>query len=245
MDAGNFFAPNSRATDIKSVVSWKELERLRYDAVTLGRREIENWSVARQLLANSPLPLVTTNLFVKRGQAWEPVGAPFLIVERAGVRMAILGLLARSEVPEWMIRSASDSLRVLPMIPAALRTRSQLASDVDLVIALVSDTPRRSSSPAPELPAADIIIHGQGQCTIGENAIDVGGTRGRSLGLVRVVVSPSGEISSYQGRSVALTGSMAEDPKIADDARKVCAVSKQLQDEVRQGRGRRRPAVSP
>jgi len=39
-DAGNFFALDRPESDIISVVAWREMERLEYDAVTLGRREL-------------------------------------------------------------------------------------------------------------------------------------------------------------------------------------------------------------
>lgn len=46
MDAGNFFAPKSQGIDVRSAVSWLEMERLGYDAVTLGRAKLARMGYA-------------------------------------------------------------------------------------------------------------------------------------------------------------------------------------------------------
>ena len=234
LDAGNFFARPDRTTDIISVVAWKEMERLRHDAVILGRREFERWFLVEYLLAESPLPLVTTNVEVKRDGTWEPLGISDLVVERGGLRVGILGLTEKSDLPGWVLHSRADNLRVLPVVSSATRACARLKNRVDLVVALVASNSDVFSGLPSEVPGIDIVVAGRGACSVGGEVLNESSTRGWSLGIARLVVAPCGQLLSSRGHNVDLTPAHAEDSVIAGDADRVMEESRSMYEEVRQ-----------
>ncbi len=234
LDAGDFFAAADRTTDILSVVAWKEMERLGYDAATLGYNEFQRWSLVEYLLSESRLPLVTTNVEVKRNDKWEPLGVPYLIVQRGGLRIGVLGLTEKSDLPSWVLRSRADSLRVLPVVDAARRACVDLDGRVDLVVALVASKANPSRSLPREVPEIDVVVAGPGVCSVGGQALTKTQSRGMSLGITHLVVSPSGKLLSHEGHNVALTRAHREDPVIARDAQRVVEESRSMREEIRQ-----------
>ncbi len=219
------------------------MERLNYDAVTLGPWELANWRLVTYLLSESRLSLVTTNLEVKRDYVWQPVGAPHLLITRGGIRFGILGLIPESDVPEWVLASEEESVRVVPLIAAAREACSQLRSQADLVVALVGMhwgcRPRLPRFLFRDVPEIDIVIAGPGICRVGDKVLARSGMRGTSLGVADLLVSPSGTLVSAEGHTVDLTPAHAADSVIAADAAWVVDQSLKLQEERREWRRKR------
>lgn len=246
VDAGNFFAEDKRETDILSVVSWKEMERLGYDAVNLGEAEIENWALVKMMISEGTLPLVTTNLQVRRDGVWQLVDAPYRIVERSGLRLGILGLMGDHELPEWVLRSAGDSLRVMPMLETAGLAALPLAEEVDLMVALLAGNEADAIALATAVPELDLVVGGRGprrmaepDTTVGRVIINRGGSSGATLGVTWFVVSPEGKMVERGCNRVELTEDFPEDPDLARDARRVMELSRELGRQAEQGRATR------
>jgi 2',3'-cyclic-nucleotide 2'-phosphodiesterase (5'-nucleotidase family) len=246
VDGGNFFARDSRETDIVSVVSWKEMERLGYDAATLGRAELENWALVKMMIAEGTLPLVTTNLEVLRDSTWRSVGATQRIIERGGLRLGILGLMGDRELPEWVLRSAKDSLRVRPMLAAARQAADPLAKDVDLVIALLAGDRADARALADSVPELDLIVGGIDPAdlscpdtTMSAVIINRSGPWGRTVGVTRIGVSRDGDIVERACDRIELTNAFAEDPSLVRDVKRVMDISRELLEQAEQGRALR------
>lgn len=250
-DAGNFFALDHPESDILSVVAWREMERLGYDAVTLGRRELVNWRLTRQLTADGTLPLVTTNLQWQRESGWELVGSPYLMLDREGVRFGILGVTSESQLPRWVAASAQDSIRLLPSVETTRAQARTLRRQADVVVALVAGKPEELRSLALQVPELDVIIGGSGTCRgtcpyrlDPDGAVfNTAGFGGGTVGMTKLIISPSNRVVGFGGSNVRLTAAMREDPVIAEDARRVVGLSRGLGEERRQHRGSRRRAT--
>src|SRR5262245_7658258 len=70
------------------------LQRLGYDGLAVGNHELDHGvQHLEELLAGADLPALCANVFDPRTGERAPFGAPYRIVERGGVRIALVGLL--------------------------------------------------------------------------------------------------------------------------------------------------------
>jgi 2',3'-cyclic-nucleotide 2'-phosphodiesterase (5'-nucleotidase family) len=239
VDAGNFFATGNRLTRLVSVVAWKEMERLGYDAVTLGQAELTNWKLVQLLLAEDSLHVVTTNLERRVADGWRPVGVPSRVINRDGVRVGILGITMDSEMREWMHRVVGDSLRLLPPARAARDAIHDLAERSDLILVLLAGNDDDLKSFAAAVPEADVIVGGRcagTSCTpepgpgrIGRAVVNTAGVGGSSVGLTKLVIAPRRGILECSTTMTVLRRQMPKDSVIARDALRIMKEVEQLQ----------------
>ncbi|WP_289754452.1 bifunctional UDP-sugar hydrolase/5'-nucleotidase [uncultured Duncaniella sp.] len=96
------------------------MKRMRYDAMTIGNHDIETGHpVYDRFRADlAPIPLLGAN--VTDISTGEPYFKPYTVVERNGVRFAVLGLLT-SAIPAWLPEKLWEGLDVEPMVESARR----------------------------------------------------------------------------------------------------------------------------
>jgi len=233
VDAGNFTCPLTPATRLLNLMAWKEMESLGYDAVALGRYEILNYAFLRRLLAESTLPLVTTNLEVFRDGAWQPIGERVIVVERGGLRIAFLGLLPEERLSPRLRAWPVDSLRVLPLADAVRRACDELDGQVDLVVALeAGPVPARSGPRAGDMPEIDVVIDSRGACWVAGYEDGSITWRGTSLGLACLVVSADGRLLAHGTQHHLLRDGIPVDSVQAARAERVDARSRARRDQV-------------
>lgn len=96
------------------------MKRMRYDAMTIGNHDIETGHpVYDRFRADlAPIPLLGAN--VTDISTGEPYFKPYTVVERNGVRFAVLGLLTPA-IPAWLPEKLWEGLDVEPMVESARR----------------------------------------------------------------------------------------------------------------------------
>lgn len=96
------------------------MKRMRYDAMTIGNHDIETGHLVydRFRADLAPIPLLGAN--VTDISTGEPYFKPYTVVERNGVRFAVLGLLT-SAIPAWLPEKLWEGLDVEPMVESARR----------------------------------------------------------------------------------------------------------------------------
>jgi 2',3'-cyclic-nucleotide 2'-phosphodiesterase (5'-nucleotidase family) len=244
VDAGNFFDTENRLNRLVSVVAWKEMERLGYDAVALGARELASWRLVELLLAEDSLRVVTTNLEHRVASGWEPVGVRSRVVVRDGVRVGILGITMDSEMAEWIHRAYGDSLRVQPAVPAAQAAIQGLAGATDIILALLAGTNDDLVSFAAAVPEVDVIVGGGcagSSCRprtrdperIGHAVVNTAASGGSSVAVTELLVAPHRGIIEYAGAEIILRRGMPEDTLIAHDAARVMGIVREMHEERR------------
>lgn len=108
---------------------------LQYDAGTVGNHDIEaGHSVYDGLLTAYNFPLLAANaVSTKSG---EPYFKPYAIIERGGVRIAVLGLVTPS-IPEWIPAELFSGMEFKPMLETARKWMPEiLKQKPDLVVGL-------------------------------------------------------------------------------------------------------------
>jgi 2',3'-cyclic-nucleotide 2'-phosphodiesterase/3'-nucleotidase len=112
------------------------MDRIGYDAVAVGNHEFNfGIEVLRRAERQASFPLLSANTVdVATG---EPAFRPYVVLERDGVRIGVLGLTTPS-VPRWEVPAHYAGLRFEPMADAARRWVQTLRTDeaCDLVVVL-------------------------------------------------------------------------------------------------------------
>lgn len=90
---------------------------MRYDAATLGNHDIETGhNVYDRYVAGSPAPVLGANII--DAATGEPYVKPYVIMERDGVRVAVLGMITEA-IPAWLPETLWSGLRFDNMVEAA------------------------------------------------------------------------------------------------------------------------------
>ncbi|MCK4302961.1 MAG: hypothetical protein KAY24_01845 [Candidatus Eisenbacteria sp.] len=218
VDGGDFF---HRVNKLESIVSWREMERLGYAAVTLGEVEFERWELAESLLTHTDLPVVCTNVERQTASGWELVGNRYLIVPVNGVRVGILSVID-SQLSNSVIEKAGDRVRLLPAMETTREVARILRKKSDVVVLLAHLDYKAMEQYASSLPEVDVILGGHmtrkdtGPKKIADTIINRSGTRGQHVCITRLVVSPQNEVVDFGGLNLTLTADYPEDPVVAE-----------------------------
>lgn len=92
-------------------------ELMKYDAVTLGNHDIETGhAVYDRIKSSMPVPVLAANVIDET--TGEPYFKPYVIIERNGIKVAVLGLITPA-IPAWLPRNLWSGLKFEPMIESA------------------------------------------------------------------------------------------------------------------------------
>lgn len=142
-----------------------------YDAQTLGNHDVETGhSVYDKWIAESRCPMLGAN--VTDIQTGQPYLKPYAVIERQGVRIAILGLITPA-IPNWLSGNLWSGLRFDDMVSAARLWMERIRRDAhpDVVIGLFHSgkqggitTPAYEENAAlrvaREVPGFDLVLFG-------------------------------------------------------------------------------------
>lgn len=183
---------------------------LKYDAGTVGNHDIEaGHSVYDRLVNEYEFPLLAANAVdLKTG---EPYFKPYTIIERDGIRVAVLGLVTAS-IPEWLPPELYAGMEFRPMLETAKKWMPEILNEEpDLVVGLFHSGWNReefesrrdeflredgSAAVAYNVPGFDIIFNGHDHRLANEKFVNIegdtvlmlnAGSRGRTI--ARAVVT--------------------------------------------------------
>ena len=142
-----------------------------YDDQTLGNHDVETGhSVYDKWIAESRCPMLGAN--VTDTQTGQPYLKPYAVIERQGVRIAILGLITPA-IPNWLSGNLWSGLRFDDMVSAARLWMERIRRDAhpDVVIGLFHSgkqggitTPAYEENAAlrvaREVPGFDLVLFG-------------------------------------------------------------------------------------
>ena len=157
-------------TDIPNVAA-SVINYLRYDAQTMGNHDVETGhAVYDKWIKEVNCPMLGANIIdTSTGQ---PYVKPYTIIEREGVRVAILGMLTPA-IPNWLNEHLWSGLRFDEMVASARKWIAYLKANEhpDVIIGLfhsgkeggiTTDTYEENTSlrVAREVPGFDLILYG-------------------------------------------------------------------------------------
>lgn len=103
-------------TDVKNIAA-EVINYMRYDAQTFGNHDVEpGHAVYDKWIRDVECPMLGANIIDTKTN--QPYVKPYIIVERSGVKVAIIGLLTPA-IPNWLNEALWKGLRFEEMVNAA------------------------------------------------------------------------------------------------------------------------------
>jgi len=228
----------------KSVLIWKEFERLGYDAVTLGEIELRHWDLLPELMEQHPIPLVCTNLERLQDGHWAPLGEKYLIIDADGVKVGVLGVISESLVSAHIVRATNEEIRVLPPMEEIDRLVPILAEQTDVIVVLAHMEAQAFEQFASLLNGVDVLLGGhvtrrdEAPLQIADVIVNRSGTRGQALASTRMIISPHGEVIDFGGRNAILLPEYPEDPVVLEAIAQANRIAMDQRKDERKARPR-------
>ena len=120
---------------------------MRYDAVTMGNHDVEaGHEVYDRWAEQCEMPVLGAN--VVRTDTGEPYLPPYVVLERQGVRIAVLGLVTPG-IPLWLPENLWSGLRFDDMEATARKYMPEMRQKADIVVGLFHSGVGRSAGYAP------------------------------------------------------------------------------------------------
>lgn len=213
LDAGDTLFGQPLADETQGKVIVDAMNLLGYAAMTLGESDLQLATVAvlRQRAGEARFPFLAANL-----SGPVPV-KPYALVAIGGREIGILGLanadVARLEVP-------GGTFTISDPVEAARRYVPELRAVTNVVIVLSHLGVDLDQRLAKEVPGITVIVGGhsrrfiQPPIMVGTTMIVQAGFNGEGLGLLRLQVDSEGNVTSFQGEVVMLSGGVPDDPEM-------------------------------
>ncbi len=244
MDGGDFLHRNARDNYLESVLTWNEMVRTGYQAVTLGELEFGQWETVDSLMRHTPLPVVCTNVEVLRDGQWQQLGERYRLIEINGIRVGILGVIGPTQLSPTVIRSTGDRVRLLPPEESLREAVAEVRGRTDVLVLLAHLDPQAMEQYASLLPDVDVILGGHmtaadtGPVPAGDAILNRSGSRGQVVSVTRLIISPEGQIVDFGGLNFTLVPEYAEDAAVAQAAESAKAEGERRVRERNQRRER-------
>lgn len=162
-DCGDCIKTGNLGVPLRREEAWELLAAAGCDAGTLGNRETHVLESAfRAKLDGAQHPLLVANVRRKDGKPFLPGST---VIERAGLRIGVLGVMVPM-VTERMKTKAASAFLWDPPIPAAQTAARELRSEVDLVIALTHIGYSLDRELAQQVPEVDLVLGGHSHTLI-------------------------------------------------------------------------------
>jgi 5'-nucleotidase len=214
LEAGDFATGPGPHGEIVGLVAARAMARMGYDAILPGEVELNLGAPFWEKVAGLDLPFVHTNF---GSAALGPPARKAVVVERAGRRIAVLGLLGADL---YFLPEAKESLQIDPPDEAA---RSALADlrrgwDFDLVVALVHMRGGDVDRLVERVPEIDLVVAGHTSRNVeeperrGRALLVSAGFLGQQVGALRL---PGGRLAAAENSLIRLEASLPEDEQIA------------------------------
>lgn len=180
----SYFSNFIDTTDVN--IAAQVVNYLRYDAQTIGNHDIEpGHKVYDKWMSEVKCPVLGANIIdTKTGQ---PYAKPYTIIERNGVRIAVLGMLTPA-IPNWLSPDIWSGLRFDDMVATARRWMPVLRNQekADVVIGLfhsgkeggiTTDTYIEDASEvvAQQVPGFDLVLFGHDHTRHNDTVINTAG----------------------------------------------------------------------
>ncbi|MBL7074848.1 hypothetical protein ISS37_06385 [candidate division KSB1 bacterium] len=205
---------------MKARLALKAMEIIGYDAMTIGDQEFINGpAFFKHEVLGSGLPFVSANLFWR--DSHKPVTKSHLIKKIAGLKIAIIGIIAPNAVfffpeekGEWFqIRDYDNILEGL---------LKDLRKKADFIVLLSHSGYDEDRKIARKFPDIDLIVGGHSQTKlerpgkVGNTLIVQAGGNCRYLGRLDLTFNRKKKLSHYRGKLIPLTLDMPNDPRIIE-----------------------------
>ncbi len=222
LDAGNTLVGQWLSVQTDGRVMVEAMNLMGYDALTLGQMDLAlGLDVLKERQAEAKFPFLSANLV--SSSDLKPLFQPYVILERQGARIGIIGL---SEPQAAQAPGISDVAIVLPPVEAARQYVGELRDQVDILIVLSHLGLEEDKTLAQVVSGIDIIVGGKTRQLmrqpeeVGHTLIVQQGYRGEWIGRLKASFAADGLPEDYSEDIITLGPEYADDPEMAELVRK-------------------------
>lgn len=217
---------------------WDRMVELGVDATTPGPRELQYWDLYKTFVASGDIAVISSNLTLVENGRSSPVGQPYVIVERNGIKTALFGLIGGSQftgtrLPEGVEIQFGDPFEAARTLVPELRTQA------DLVVLMSQMSTADTDRLLQEVPGIDAALYGNlapwnEECTkVGETITQRTGTRGQYLGHLILILDPDGKVIDYGSKNMQMNERVPEQPALAEKVTAEEEAVKKIREEQR------------
>lgn len=194
LDTGDALSGTALADVFQGYVPVQAMNKLAYDAMSLGVHDFDfGTDVLKQRIAEAEFSVVCAN--VQNAATGEPFTTPYIILERKGVRIAIMGLIT-GELASHVAPQNFSGLTVIDPVQTARQLVPQLEGQADIIIALTHLGINEDIRLASEVRGIDVVIGGMSHSELQvpmkfeETLIVHNPEFGRSVGMLKLSYDP-------------------------------------------------------
>ena len=217
LDAGNTIYGQALAVQSKGQVIVESMSAMGYDAMTVGESDLRlGLDLLLQRAEEADFFFLSCNLVDPANQ--QPFFDPFVLLERDGVRIGILGV---THPEAATVAIVSEQVAVIDPIDAVREYLPAVREISDVVIVLSHLGVDEDRSLARVFPGIDIIVGGRSRSLLtepeveGSTVIVQAGFDGEWLGRLDVTLDPTGHIRDPRVQIIPLDPEIADDPELA------------------------------
>jgi 2',3'-cyclic-nucleotide 2'-phosphodiesterase (5'-nucleotidase family) len=217
LDAGASLVGAWESFASEGAIIVEAMNAMGYDAMAVGRGDLDlGLEALRQRAAEAQFPFLAAN--VVSTTDGEPIFEPYVILERAGTRIGLIGIVDQAgEAPAAILGQAT----IEDPVSAAAAAVAEVRPQVDLLIVLSRLGLAADRDLAAAVPGIDIIVGGntneimEAPVPVGHTLIVQQGYRGEWLGRLDAQFDAQGMPVVATERSIALTEDYADAPQLA------------------------------
>ncbi len=198
---------------------------MRYDAVAMGNHDIETGHpVYDRIRATSSIPILAANIIDEN--TGKPYFQPYTIIEKNGVKVAVLGLITPA-IPAWLPKNLWSGMKFEPMVESAQRwiEEIKMKENPDVIIGLFHSGHDNYKSTGEYIENASKMV---AEKVPGFDAIFMGHDHQRYL--AKVKNSEGGTVHLLNPANNAMAVGIIDVSVMRDDAQHI--VDKQINSEI-------------
>jgi 2',3'-cyclic-nucleotide 2'-phosphodiesterase (5'-nucleotidase family) len=238
LDAGAFFSTQEFGADEMTRFLWEAMKRTEVDAVTPGTRELSNWPLFEELMADDVISVVSTNLTRVEDGVETPIGQRYVVLERGGIKIGVLGLISGRqytsvEFPDGVEVRFSDPLA------EARKAVHALDGQVDLLVLLSQMSVADTKAIVAQVPEIDVAILGDLPAynevpeVVGSTIVQSTGTRGHYLGHLVLTLDPERDLVGHESKNAKMWDPLPRNSEMAEQVKAMLEKIRTMQAEAR------------
>lgn len=216
LDAGDTLFGQMLALQSEGRVIVEAMNAMGYDAMAVGQMDLAKGAdVLLERAKEARFPILSCNLVGAQDQ--EPIFQPYVVLERGGVRFALLGVTESAALEAPGVR---DVAQVLDPVGSVQKYLAEIKGQSDVFIVLSHLGVEGDRALAQAVPEIDLIIGGKSRRLmtapdiVGNTFITQMGYDGEWLGRLDVTLDAQGQVRDPQGATIELGPDVAEDAEL-------------------------------
>lgn len=237
---GNFASTTEGVEELTTRFLWESMAEMNVDATTPGPRELQYFTLYRELMARKDVDVVSSNLTVVENGQEVPVGVPYKIVQRNGLDIGLIGLIGGSQFSTTTLPDGTE-VRWSDPIEAAKKLVPQIRDQVDLIVLMSEMSQGETDKLIQEVEGIDVALYGNNAPwreeaeKVGNTITNATGTRGQYLGNLMLIIGPDGELVDYGTFNEQVIEPLPERAVMAEKVAELETKQKEVRDASRDG----------